>query len=86
MKIAELKTSSSATPARFRRPLFPVSQAQDRLRIEGVGEVYAASFAPKAIVALIEDVPRHVEGQIRSASSALAQCLWARAIGRPTFR
>ena len=37
--------------------------------VEGVGEVYAASFAPKAIVAMIEDVfERHVEAPTRSRS------------------
>src|ERR1700729_635085 len=47
--------------------------------IEGVGEVYAASFAPKTIVAMIEDVfERHVEG----ADPFRIEALWRNVYGR----
>jgi L-alanine-DL-glutamate epimerase-like enolase superfamily enzyme len=47
--------------------------------IEGVGEVYAASFGPKAIVAMIEDVfAHHVEG----ADPFQIETLWRNVYGR----
>ena len=50
-----------------------------------MGEVYAASFAPKAIVAMIEDVfERHVKAPTRSASRRSGATSTAAAIrGRP---
>ena len=64
MKIAELKTFVVGNPPpAFGGRYFLFLKLRTACGIEGVGEVYAASFAPKAIVAMIEDVfERHVEG------------------------
>ena len=64
MKIAELKTFVVGNPPpAFGGRYFLFLKLRTDSGIEGVGEVYAASFAPKAIVAMIEDVfERHVEG------------------------
>ena len=70
MKIAELKTFVVGNPPpAFGGRYFLFLKLKTACGIEGVGEVYAASFAPKAIVPMIEDVfERHVLGAIRSAS------------------
>src|ERR1700727_455382 len=64
MKIAELKTFVVGNPPpAFGGRYFLFLKLKTACGIEGLGEVYAASFAPKAIVAMIEDVfERHVEG------------------------
>ena len=64
MKIAELKTFVVGNPPpAFGGRYFLFLKLKTACGIEGVGEVYAASFAPKATVAMIEDVfERHVEG------------------------
>ena len=70
MKIAELKTFVVGNPPpAFGGRYFLFLKLKTACGVEGVGEVYAASFAPKAIVAMIEDVfERHVMGAIRFGS------------------
>ena len=47
--------------------------------VTGIGEVYAASFGPAALVAMIEDVfERHVAG----ADPFHIEALWRRVYGR----
>ena len=90
MKIAELKTFVVGNPPpAFGGRYFIFLKLKTACGIEGVGEVYAASFAPEAIVAMIEDVfERHVAGR-RSVPhrGAVAQRLWPRLFAAgPTFR
>jgi galactonate dehydratase len=64
MKIAGLKTFVVGNPPPlFGGRYFIFLKLATADGVEGVGEVYAASFGPQAIVRLIEDVfERHVEG------------------------
>src|SRR5271156_5601421 len=80
MKITELKTFVVGNPPpAFGGRYFLFLKLKTACRIEGVGEVYAASFAPKAIVAMIEDVfERHVEG----ADPFRIEALWRNVYGR----
>ncbi len=80
MKIAELKTFVVGNPPpAFGGRYFLILKLKTACGIEGVGEVYAASFAPKAIVAMIEDVfERHVEG----ADPFRIETLWREVYGR----
>ena len=80
MKIAELKTFVVGNPPpAFGGRYFLFLKLKTACGIEGVGEVYAASFAPKAIVAMIEDVfERHVEG----ADPFRIEALWRNVYGR----
>ena len=80
MKIAELKTFVVGNPPpAFGGRYFLFLKLKTDNGIEGVGEVYAASFAPKAIVAMIEDVfERHVEG----ADPFRIEALWRNVYGR----
>ena len=80
MKIAELKTFVVGNPPpAFGGRYFLFLKLKTACGIEGVGEVYAASFAPKAIVAMIEDVfERHVEG----ADPFRIETLWRNVYGR----
>src|SRR5271154_6914629 len=80
MKIAELKTFVVGNPPpAFGGRYFLFLKLKTDSGIEGVGEVYAASFAPKAIVAMIEDVfERHVEG----ADPFRIETLWRNVYGR----
>ena len=89
MKIAELKTFVVGNPPpAFGGRYFVFLKLKTACGIEGVGEVYAASFAPKAIVAMIEDVfERHVDG----ADPFRIEPCGARSMGAatrcgPTFR
>ena len=89
MKIAELKTFVVGNPPpAFGGRYFLFLKLKTACGIEGVGEVYAASFAPKAIVAMIEDVfERHVEGADPFRIEALWRKSTAAAIqAGPTFR
>src|SRR6202012_2224687 len=57
MKVAELKTFAVGNPPpAFGGRYFVFLKLKTACGIEGVGEGYAASFAPQAMVALIEDV------------------------------
>ncbi|HEY6735057.1 MAG TPA: mandelate racemase/muconate lactonizing enzyme family protein, partial [Roseiarcus sp.] len=80
MKIAELKTFVVGNPPpAFGGRYFLFLKLKTACGIEGVGEVYAASFAPEAIVAMIEDVfERHVEG----ADPFRIEALWRNVYGR----
>ena len=80
MKIAELKTFVVGNPPpAFGGRTFLFLKLKTACGVEGVGEVYAASFAPKAIVAMIEDVfERHVEG----ADPFRIEALWRNVYGR----
>ena len=80
MKIAELKTFVvSNPPPAFGGRYSQFLKLKTACEIEGVGEVYAASFAPKAMVAMIEDVfERHVEG----ADPFRIEALWRNVYGR----
>ena len=80
MKIAELKTFVVGNPPpAFGGRYFLFLKLKTACGIEGVGEVYAASFAPKAIVAMIEDVfERHVFG----ADPFRIEALWRNVYGR----
>ena len=84
MKIAELKTFVVGNPPpAFGGRYFLFLKLKTACGIEGVGEVYAASFAPEAIVKMIEDVfTRHVEGADPFRIETLvAQRLWPRLFG-----
>ena len=80
MKIAELKTFIVGNPpptagGRY----FIFLKLKTACGLEGVGEVYAASFAPKTIAAMIEDVfERHVLG----ADPFRIEALWRNVYGR----
>src|SRR5271157_4215567 len=80
MKIAELKTFVVGNPPpAFGGRYFLFLKLKTACGIEGVGEVYAASVAPKAIIAMIEDVfERHVEG----ADPFRIEALWRKVYGR----
>ena len=87
MKIAELKTFVVGNPPpAFGGRYFLFLKLKTGCGIEGVGEVYAASFAPKAIVAMIEDVfERHVDNAQRVAEflRADARVEWVNYAGFP---
>jgi L-alanine-DL-glutamate epimerase-like enolase superfamily enzyme len=65
MKIAELKTFVVGNPPPHHGGrYFIFVKLTTACGIDGVGEVYAATFGPQTIVAMIEDVfARHVEGR-----------------------
>ena len=89
MKIAELKTFVVGNPPpAFGGRYFLFLKLRTACGIEGVGEVYAASFAPEAIVEMIERrVRRHVRAPIRSASRRCGATSMAAAIrAGPTLR
>ncbi len=86
MKIAELKTFVVGNPPpAFGGRYFLFLKLKTACGIEGVGEVYGASFAPKAIVAMIEDVfERHIEGADPFRIEALWRIVYGRGYsGRP---
>src|ERR1700733_8958860 len=80
MKIAGLKTFVVGNPPpRFGGRYFIFLKLVTDDGVEGVGEVYAASFAPKTIVAMIEDVfERHILG----ADPFRIELLWRNVYGR----
>ena len=80
MHIAELKTFVVGNPPpAFGGRYFVFLKLRTACGVEGVGEVYAASFAPKAIVAMIEDVfERHVLGM----DPFRIEALWRNVYGR----
>jgi 2-dehydro-3-deoxyphosphogalactonate aldolase len=80
MKIAELKTFVVGNPPPgFGGRYFLFLKLKTACGIEGVGEVYAASFAPRAIEAMIADVfERHVQG----ADPFRIEALWRNVYGR----
>ena len=80
MKITELKTFIVGNPPpAFGGRYFIFLKLKTDNGIEGVGEVYAASFGPRAIVAMIEDVfERHVQG----ADPFRTETLWRNVYGR----
>src|SRR6202453_4382067 len=80
MKITELKTFVVGNPPpAFGGRTFLFLKLKTACGIEGVGEVYAASFAPKAIVAMIEDVfEAHAEG----ADPVPIEDVWRNLYGR----
>jgi galactonate dehydratase len=80
MKIAELKTFVVGNPPpRFGGRYFLFLKLTTNDGVEGIGEVYAASFAPKVIVAMIEDVfERHVLG----ADPSRIELIWRNVYGR----
>ena len=80
MKIAELKTFVVGNPPpAFGGRYFLFLKLKTACGVEGFGEIYAASFAPKAIVPMIEDVfERHVVG----ADPFRIETLWRNVYGR----
>ncbi|MBV9635220.1 MAG: mandelate racemase/muconate lactonizing enzyme family protein [Methylobacteriaceae bacterium] len=80
MKIVELRTFVVGNPPPYfggRYFLFLKLKTDDG--IEGVGEVYTASFGPRAVVAMIEDVfADHVEG----SDPFRIEALWRNVYGR----
>jgi 2-dehydro-3-deoxyphosphogalactonate aldolase len=80
MKITELKTFVVGNPPPYYGGrYFLFLKLKTDTGIEGVGEVYAASFAPRAIVAMIEDVfSHHVEG----SDPFRIEMLWRNVYGR----
>ena len=80
MRIVELRTFVVGNPPpRIGGRYFLFLKLVTDNGIEGVGEVYTASFGPKAIVAMIEDVfAHHVEG----ADPFEIETLWRNVYGR----
>ncbi|MGO8800151.1 MAG: mandelate racemase/muconate lactonizing enzyme family protein [Roseiarcus sp.] len=80
MKIVGLKTFVVGNPPpRMGGRYFLFLKLTSDDGVEGVGEVYAASFAPRAIVAMIEDVfERHVLG----ADPFQIELIWRNVYGR----
>jgi 2-dehydro-3-deoxyphosphogalactonate aldolase len=80
VRIVELKTFVVGNPPpTFGGRYFLFLKLVTDTGIEGVGEVYAASFGPKAIVAMIEDVfAHHVEG----ADPFRIETMWRNVYGR----
>ena len=80
MKIAELKTFVVGNPPpTYGGRYFLFLKLKTACGIEGVGEVYAASFGPRAIEAMIADVfERHVQG----ADPFRIEALWRNVYGR----
>ena len=80
MKIAELKTFVVGNPPPgFGGRYFLFLKLKTACGIEGVGEVYAASFGPRAIEAMIADVfERHVQG----SDPFRIETLWRNVYGR----
>ena len=80
MNVAELKTFVVGNPPpAFGGRYFVFLKLKTACGVEGVGEVYAASFAPKAIVAMIEDV---VERHVLGADPFRIEALWRNVYGR----
>jgi 2-dehydro-3-deoxyphosphogalactonate aldolase len=80
MKIRELRTFVVANPPpQWGGRYFLFLKLITDSGIEGVGEVYCATFGPQAMVTLIEDVfARHVEG----ADPFAIETLWRNVYGR----
>ncbi|MGA2041867.1 MAG: mandelate racemase/muconate lactonizing enzyme family protein [Roseiarcus sp.] len=80
MKVAGLKTFVVGNPPpRFGGRYFLFLKLMTDDGVEGVGEVYGASFAPNVIVAMIEDVfERHVLG----ADPHAIEAIWRNVYGR----
>jgi 2-dehydro-3-deoxyphosphogalactonate aldolase len=80
MKIAELKTFIVGNPPPYAGGrYFIFLKLKTACGIEGVGEVYGASFGPKVIEAMIQDVFQyHVEG----ADPFEIETLWRNVYGR----
>src|SRR6202521_2870682 len=80
MKIASLKTFVVGNPPpTFGGRYFIFLKLVTADGVEGLGEVYAASFAPETIVKMIEDVfQRHVEG----SDPFRIETLWRNVYGR----
>jgi 2-dehydro-3-deoxyphosphogalactonate aldolase len=80
MKIAELKTFIVGNPPPYHggRYFIFVKLVADN-GIEGIGEVYTASFGPKAIVPMIEDVFEH---HVLGADPFKIETLWRNVYGR----
>jgi len=80
MKIAELKTFVVGNPPpAFGGRYFLFLKLKTACGVEGVGEVYTASFGPAAIEAMIRDVfERHVDG----ADPFRIEALWRNVYGR----
>jgi len=80
MRIVELKTFVVANPPpTFGGRYFLFLKLVTDTGIEGVGEVYAASFGPKAIVAMIKDVFAH---HVLGADPFQIETLWRNVYGR----
>jgi galactonate dehydratase len=80
MKIAELKTFIVGNPPpAFGGRYFIFVKLKTECGVEGLGEIYSASFAPSAITAMVEDVfDRHVLG----ADPFRIEWLWRNVYGR----
>ena len=80
MKIVGLKTFIVGNPPpRFGGRYFLFLKLTTNDGVEGIGEVYAASFAPKVIVAMIEDVFEH---HVLDADPFLIETIWRNVYGR----
>src|SRR6202035_1556331 len=74
VKIAELETFVVGNPPpRFGGRYFIFLKLVTDSGIEGVGEVYAASFRPRAMIAMIEDV---FEQHVLNADPFRIEALW----------
>ncbi|MBV9741995.1 MAG: mandelate racemase/muconate lactonizing enzyme family protein, partial [Hyphomicrobiales bacterium] len=80
MKIAELKTFMVGNPPpRHGGRYFLFLKLLTDTGIEGLGEVYAASFRPRTIIAMIEDVFEH---HVLGADPFRIEALWRNVYGR----
>ena len=80
MRIVELKTFVVGNPPpTFGGRYFLFLKLVADNGIEGLGEVYAASFGPNAIVAMIEDVFEH---HVLGADPFQIEMLWRNVYGR----
>jgi len=80
MKIAELKTFIVGNPPPgFGGRYFIFVKLKTECGVEGLGEVYAASFAPRTIVAMVEDVFEH---HVLGADPFRIEALWRNVYGR----
>ncbi|HYA74910.1 MAG TPA: mandelate racemase/muconate lactonizing enzyme family protein, partial [Roseiarcus sp.] len=80
MRIAELKTFVVGNPPPgFGGRYFLFLKLRTACGIEGVGEVYAASFGPVALEAMIADV---FERHVLDADPFRIEALWRNVYGR----
>jgi galactonate dehydratase len=80
LKIAELRTFVVGNPPpRYGGRYFLLLKLVTDNGIEGLGEVYAASFRPRAMIAMIEDV---FEQHVLGADPFRIEALWRNVYGR----
>ena len=80
MRITDLKTFIVGNPPPFHGGrYFIFVKLTTSNGIEGIGEVYTASFGPKAVAAMVEDVFRH---HVEGADPFEIEALWRNIYGR----